>query len=99
MDQKSKQYPGVDTEIDGKLVIIKLNSPKRKNALTPAMYAGIINALKEASENPSVSIVAITGTGDFYSSGNDFGFVMRNVSDNSENPAETQAQNGMNMVQ
>jgi enoyl-CoA hydratase/carnithine racemase len=31
------QYPGVNVKTDGKLVIIQLNVPKRKNALTPAM--------------------------------------------------------------
>ena len=31
------QYQGVNVKTDGKLVIIQLNVPKRKNALTPAM--------------------------------------------------------------
>jgi enoyl-CoA hydratase/carnithine racemase len=36
-DSSSVQYPGVNIKTDGKLVIIQLNAPKRKNALTPAM--------------------------------------------------------------
>ena len=124
------QYQGVNVKTDGKLVIIQLNVPKRKNALTPAMvkkkiqivwtpcvklnfdlnlfttwyvqnlklkYAGIKNALKEASKNPNISIVAITGTGDFYSSGNDFGVLMGKLSESS--PTETEALKGVIMVQ
>jgi hypothetical protein len=60
-------------------------------------YAGIKNALKEASKNPNISIVAITGTGDFYSSGNDFGVLMGKLSESS--PTETEALKGVIMVQ
>ena len=60
-------------------------------------YAGITNALQEASNNPNISIVAVTGTGDFYSSGNDFGVLMGKLSESS--PTETDAKKGVVMVQ
>lgn len=60
-------------------------------------YAGITDALQEASKNPNISIVAITGTGDFYSSGNDFGVLMGKLSGNSS--TETDAKKGVIMVQ
>ena len=58
--------------MDGKLLKIKLNTPERKNALTPKMYLGIMDLLKHAERNENISLVALTGSGDFYSSGNDF---------------------------
>ncbi|KAI9555298.1 hypothetical protein GHT06_017813 [Daphnia sinensis] len=91
------QYPGLNVKIEDKLMILQLNAPKRKNALTSSMYAGITSALQEAEKSPHVSIVAITGTGDFYSSGNDFGALLGKVSDLSSTEAD--AQKGLTMVQ
>ena len=66
-------FPGLVTHVDGKLMIIRLNVPKRKNALTTTMYQGLTHFLKIAAEDENITVAAITGTGDFYSSGNDFG--------------------------
>lgn len=99
-NKRKVNYSGVDTKIDGKLVIIQLNVPKRKNALTAAMYAEITNILKEVSNNPNISVVAITGTGDFYSSGNDFGAVLGKTSSSEPTTDEpsSEAKNGVNLV-
>jgi enoyl-CoA hydratase/carnithine racemase len=35
------------------------------------MYRAVTLALQEAAEDPSTNITALTGTGDYYSSGND----------------------------
>jgi len=69
----TSEFRGIEKETIGKLRIIRFNVPKRKNALTPVMYLGFTQFLKEAEDDTSISIVAITGTGDFFSSGNDFG--------------------------
>lgn len=96
---KKTKFLGVDTKIDGRLVIIQLNAPQRKNALTPSMYAGITNILKEAANNPNISMVAITGTGDFYSSGNDFGVLMGKGAENEDSlSGSSGAQKGLTMV-
>lgn len=65
-------FPGLNVTVDGKLLVIQLNTPKRKNALTPEMYHGIMEFLRIAAQDEQISIVAITGSEDFYSSGNDF---------------------------
>ncbi|CAB1340735.1 unnamed protein product [Coregonus sp. 'balchen'] len=49
---------------------IRLNRPQKKNAITVEMYNEIIKALDEAGKDDSV-ITVITGSGDFYCSGND----------------------------
>ena len=35
------------------------------------MYNELISALKEAEENPNITMCVITGAGDYYCSGND----------------------------
>ena len=56
---------------DGKLKIIRFNKPEKKNAISLPMYDSFVELLKEAADDPNTSIVAVTGTGAYYSSGND----------------------------
>ncbi|KFR08016.1 hypothetical protein N306_15120, partial [Opisthocomus hoazin] len=49
---------------------IMFNRPDRKNAINHKMYREIIKALEEAGKDDS-TIAVITGSGDYYSSGND----------------------------
>ena len=55
---------------DGTL-LVRIHRPDRKNALTLAMYSGLTAALAEATRNPAIRVVVITGSGDSFSSGND----------------------------
>lgn len=71
------QFPGLETKMDGKLMVIKFNVPKKKNALTPTMYRGMAHFLKEAAQDDNITMVAFTGSEDFYTSGNDFGALMK----------------------
>lgn len=59
-----------------KLRIITISNTKKKNAWNRKSYQEITDALNGAGCDESVSIVAITGAGDFYSSGNDMSDVM-----------------------
>lgn len=60
------------TEVcEGSIKVIRYNKPKKKNALDIKMYRKVTDILKEVSEDDSISVVVLTGTGDFYSSGND----------------------------
>jgi len=83
---KRQEFEGLDTKVDGKLMIICFNVPKRKNAITNVMYQGLTHFLTAAAEDENITVVAITGTGDFFSSGNDFGAVLRGDSDSSTDP-------------
>lgn len=53
------------------LRIITINNPKKKNALSRDGYIAVTDALNKAAKDDGVKIVALTGTGDFFSSGND----------------------------
>jgi len=84
VNTSKSEFKGIEKQTIGKLRIIRFNVPKRKNALTPAMYMGWLKFLKEAVDDPLISMVAVTGTGDFFSSGNDFGFEMTSLGESSE---------------
>lgn len=64
-------YQKIIVETRGKVQIVRFNQTKRKNAMDATVYLELTRALQEANENPQITTVAITGTGDFYSSGND----------------------------
>lgn len=52
--------------------VVKYNKPKRKNAIDEAMYNRVRDILNQAAKDDDISVMVLTGTGDFYSSGNDF---------------------------
>lgn len=65
-------YPdGLDVVQDGGLRILKLNRPKKFNAFNKDMYAAVQTELHKAAEDDQTVITALTGTGDYFSSGND----------------------------
>lgn len=51
--------------------IVQYNKPKRKNAIDEEMYIRVTTILQEAANDPDIDVVVLTGTGDYYSSGND----------------------------
>lgn len=59
------QYDGFDVtlSVDG-IRTIKLNRPKKKNALTIDMFSTLSNALEDANVDTSTKFVVLTGTGD-----------------------------------
>ncbi len=60
----------VTLSVDG-IRTIRLNRPKKKNALTLDMFSTLSNALVDANVDTSTKFVVLTGTGDYFSSGND----------------------------
>ncbi|KAK0397680.1 hypothetical protein QR680_002217 [Steinernema hermaphroditum] len=56
----------------GNVLWIRLNRPKQRNAINREMYDIIISALDDADNDDEITYVVFTGTGEFYSSGNDF---------------------------
>lgn len=55
----------------GPVLEILFNRPEKKNALTGAMYAAVVEAFHRADEDPSVRVVLLSGAGDTFTSGND----------------------------
>ena len=53
---------------------ITFNRPQARNALTWGMYAGLVDAIRAADENPAVKAVVLTGTGEkAFAAGTDIG--------------------------
>ncbi|XP_076469941.1 enoyl-CoA delta isomerase 2-like isoform X2 [Babylonia areolata] len=65
------RYQGMIVTKSNKVFSIRLNRPERKNAFTTQMYLDLVSALQEAATDEDVHVAVITGTGDYYSSGND----------------------------
>ncbi len=60
-------------EQSGSVLIVTMNRPEKKNALTSAMYTDMANALADADKNDSVRVVLIQGYTDAFTAGNDLG--------------------------
>ena len=54
----------VEQEQRGAVRILRINRPEARNALSPAVIAGIGNGVLAADADPEVGAVVITGTGD-----------------------------------
>jgi enoyl-CoA hydratase/carnithine racemase len=55
----------------GTVLEARLNRTEKKNALTGAMYDGIVEILEQASSNNSIRAVLLTAEGSTFTSGND----------------------------
>jgi 2-(1,2-epoxy-1,2-dihydrophenyl)acetyl-CoA isomerase len=67
---------GLDVALDGAVLRITLDRPKRKNALDDAMTEAIIGHLARAQNDDAVRCIVVTGSGDDFCSG--FDIVSRN---------------------
>jgi enoyl-CoA hydratase/carnithine racemase len=54
---------GLVTERRGAVVVLRLDRPKARNALTPALIGALGSAIVEADADPGVRAVVLTGTG------------------------------------
>ncbi len=61
----------VVVSVDGSVATIRLNDPDSMNALSAVMGAELEAAIKTVSENVSVRVLVITGTGRAFSAGGD----------------------------
>jgi enoyl-CoA hydratase/carnithine racemase len=55
----------------GPVLEVLFNRPEKKNALTGAMYAAVVDAFHRADEDPAIRVVLLSGAGDTFTSGND----------------------------
>lgn len=63
--------PDALVERDGQTVIITMNRPQRKNALSGAMLIRMYDAMVEASNDPDIRCIILTGAGGDFTSGAD----------------------------
>jgi enoyl-CoA hydratase len=58
-------------EREGHVLIVTLNRPEAKNALSPGMLLGMYRAWRELDEDPDLRVAILTGTGDVFCAGAD----------------------------
>ena len=56
---------------EGPVLEVLFNRPEKKNALTVAMYAAVVDAFHRADEDHAIRVVLLSGSGDTFTSGND----------------------------
>ena len=61
----------VQVERNGGVATIRMNRPERMNAYNPEMGKALLSAVSEASADPSVRCMVLTGTGKAFSAGGD----------------------------
>lgn len=59
------------TEVKHSVQWIRLNRPQAYNAMNAEAYNGVIEALNSGQRNETVKLTVLTGTGPYFSSGND----------------------------
>jgi len=58
-------------ERDGPVLIVTMNRPERRNALSPSMMAGLSDAWDEVNANPDIRVAILTGAGGTFCAGAD----------------------------
>jgi enoyl-CoA hydratase/carnithine racemase len=61
----------IKTETVSRVLIVRLDRPEKKNALTIDMYESMAEALRQGEADADVRAVLITGTADCFTAGND----------------------------
>ncbi len=64
---------GIEVSRDGATQILRLTRPEKKNALTAAMYAALVEAIEAGDAAPDIAAHVIFGSGGAFSAGNDLG--------------------------
>ena len=63
--------PNTLITLQNHILRIQLNRPQKKNALTPAMYDSLREAIERADDDTSIHVITLTGSGDSFCAGND----------------------------
>lgn len=72
-------YQTLDVSVEDGVYRVAMNRPKKKNAINLQMYEELQEALATAAEDKAVRAFYLTGSGDFYSSGNDLSNFTENM--------------------
>ncbi|XP_076380895.1 enoyl-CoA delta isomerase 3, peroxisomal [Megalopta genalis] len=68
--------------IKNKILKIVFNRPKKGNCINISMYSKLSQLLHESIQDSNVQVVVLTGTGKFFTTGNDFVSIMANQDPN-----------------
>ena len=63
--------PEINIKWDERVLVLRLNRPEKKNALTLAMYQAMVDVLEQSTREPGIRAAVITGSSDCFTAGND----------------------------
>lgn len=69
-DGRSAEHILLEESFDG-VRVLRLNRPAKKNALSSELTQEIVRAVSEASADPAINVIGITGVGDAFCAGAD----------------------------
>lgn len=61
----------IETDVDDRVLRIRINRVQRRNAITAAMYTAMAEAFERAADDPAVRVVLLRGDAEVFTSGND----------------------------
>jgi enoyl-CoA hydratase/carnithine racemase len=70
-DESQTEEPQLKVQRDGNVVVLTMNNPRRKNALTPAMITLMAQAWDEIDADDGIRVAILTGEGSSYCVGGD----------------------------
>lgn len=70
-DESQNEEPQLKVQRDGNVVVLTMNNPRRKNALTPAMITLMAQAWDEIDADDGIRVAILTGEGSSYCVGGD----------------------------
>ena len=76
---------------EGGIVTLVLDRPRRRNALTGAMYEALERALGEAESDDTARVVVFRGTEDTFTAGNDLEDFLKDGTSNTDTPRASNA--------
>ncbi|WP_299973308.1 enoyl-CoA hydratase [uncultured Pseudoteredinibacter sp.] len=79
----------IQIKLEGRSLHIVMDRPKRKNALTMAMYTAMADAINNAVESDEVRNIVLRGEADCFTSGNDLEDFMKNPPQGDDSPVAT----------
>lgn len=60
-------------EIIDECLVLSINRPEKRNALTDEMYAELAQAIRSHEKDPAIKVLLLKGAGGHFTSGNDLG--------------------------
>ena len=87
-------FPGVTVSIDRGVADVRLDRPEKLNALDPEMFAAIVAAGENLKEERGLRAVVVSGEGDAFCSGLDFGAFEQMTGDGGDRAEETTTTEG-----
>jgi feruloyl-CoA hydratase/lyase len=70
-DERVKFYQNVQVEIAANVGWVTLNRPEKRNAISPALSADMLQVLQDMKNDPEVRVIVLTGAGTSFCAGMD----------------------------